>query len=526
MTPPIEIDPDLILPTRLRPLPSRTDPQVALAALPKQNPRPKRQGQPIARAKATARGATNARRRRGRPPLSRTRRFSTPESSSSAPTPTSRRTRTPPTSPTDSDEAGNSSSLTAIPPNNIDSATRVATLPHTTNFQHPFQRLRLLTAQNDIIQLTSQQAHISYSNQYPLQQPPLLSLPSPPSPSYAFTPTPSRISSTSRQPSHVPDHLPYMNIDLQANTHDTIPQPPFLPQRRLDTISHTPTCVASDSLQLVTPQRPEQHQHTQPTSTPTAPLISSSSVIVPLTDHDIVSTPTRPTNVPTSRIIDTPEQPTTTVNTENVSTQTDPLPFCLYCQWHEQTWLPRDTEHRWRTAIRREIWVLLKEQPPFIRSWCGNWAAATTECIYRSIPLMLTTPFMSLFYACNNLDPLCNPRLHSLPRSVIPVVILTHTTLVYVIRVAFACGVLTPLFSYTTQQRWPYIIPPLIDRFQHSLTTIVHQLPSLYLECEQQNPHQVIASIIAYLTRVIQHECNHLDAHYQQAYSLRSHFVD
>ena len=63
MTPPIEIDPNLILPTRLRPLPSRTESQVALAALPKQNPRPNRQGQPIACAKATARGATNSRRR-------------------------------------------------------------------------------------------------------------------------------------------------------------------------------------------------------------------------------------------------------------------------------------------------------------------------------------------------------------------------------------------------------------------------------------------------------------------------------
>ena len=35
-----------------------------------------------------------------------------------------------------------------------------------------------------------------------------------------------------------------------------------------------------------------------------------------------------------------------------------------------------------------------------------------------------------------------------------------------------------------------------------------------------------MTSIVDYLIRVIQHECNHLDAHYQHAYSLRSHFLD
>ena len=42
MTPPIELDPNLILPTRLRPLPSRIEQQAAVAALKQQPPRPKR----------------------------------------------------------------------------------------------------------------------------------------------------------------------------------------------------------------------------------------------------------------------------------------------------------------------------------------------------------------------------------------------------------------------------------------------------------------------------------------------------
>ena len=35
-----------------------------------------------------------------------------------------------------------------------------------------------------------------------------------------------------------------------------------------------------------------------------------------------------------------------------------------------------------------------------------------------------------------------------------------------------------------------------------------------------------MTSIVDYLIRVIQYECNHLDAHYQHADLLRSHFLD
>ena len=178
------------------------------------------------------------------------------------------------------------------------------------------------------------------------------------------------------------------------------------------------------------------------------------------------------------------------------------------------------------TILYYEIWNVFKEQPPFIKAWYGNWAAAATEYIFCLILLMLTTPFMSIFFTCSEIDPLCNPRPHLFPRAVIPFIVLANTTLIYVIRVTFACGVLTPLFLYTTKQRWPYVIPPLIDQFQYSLTTIAHQLPSLYFECERINPRPVMTSIVDYLIRIIQYECNHLDAHYQHTDSLRSHYID
>ena len=133
---------------------------------------------------------------------------------------------------------------------------------------------------------------------------------------------------------------------------------------------------------------------------------------------------------------------------------------------------------------------------------------------------------MSIFFTYSEIDPLCNPRPYSFPRAVIPFIILANTTLVYMIRVAFASGVLTPLFSYTTKQRWLYVIPLLIDQFQHSLTTVTHQLPSLYFECEQVYPHPVMTSIVDYLIRIIQYKCHHLDTHYQHADSLHSHCVD
>ena len=321
-----------------------------------------------------------------------------------------------------------------------------------------------------------------------------------------------------------------MNIDPPTLQEDRTPQQLPLPQRRLSTTHYTTTCVAQDIVQPFTPtisqQLPEQHHEPSIISTPFSSLLPPNPALISSDAHDIIPTTIRTTTVSATHVVDIPPPPTLPVDVVHAATQTDPEPFCLYCQWHEHTWLPQDTERRWRAVLRREIWNVLKDQPSFIKAWCGNWAAATTEYIFRSIPLMLTSSFMSIFLACSEIDPLCNPRPHSFPHAVIPFIVLANTTLVYVIRVAFVCGVLTPLCSYTTKQRWSYVIPPLIEQFQHSLTTVTHQLPSLYFECEQVYPHPVMTSIVDYLIRIIQHECHHLDTHYQHADSLCNHNVD
>ena len=111
---------------------------------------------------------TTTRRRRGRAALPSTRHRDTDESSSPAHTPTSRRTRTPPTSLTDSEETDNSSSSTTIPPHNLDSSTRVASLPNTEYFQQPFQRLRIAPTTSDISPPITSTSNIASS--YPIQQ--------------------------------------------------------------------------------------------------------------------------------------------------------------------------------------------------------------------------------------------------------------------------------------------------------------------------------------------------------------------
>ena len=248
MTPPIELNPNLILPTRLRLLPSRTEQQAAVVALKQQPPRPKRQGRAAPGAKAAVQNTANTRRRRGHAALPSARHRDTDESPSPAHTPTSRRTRTPPTSLTDSEETDNSSSSAAILPHNLDSITRVANLPNTEYFQQPFQRLRIAPTASDIsppiTQQTASQVAIPYTNQYPFQRLQLSPRPTLPSPSYAFTPLPSQISSTFWEPLHTPEHLPYMNIDTQTLQEDTTPQQLLLPQRRLSTTYYTTTCVA------------------------------------------------------------------------------------------------------------------------------------------------------------------------------------------------------------------------------------------------------------------------------------------
>ena len=173
MTPPIELDPNLILPTQLQSLPSRIEQQAVVAALKQQPPRPKRQGRTAPRAKAAAHSSSNTRRRRGQVVLPSARQRATDESPSLAHILTSRQTRTPPTSPTDSEETDNSSSSATIFPHNLDSVTRIATLPNTAYFQQPFQCLRIPPTPSDIspqtTQQTASQVPIPYTNQYPFQ---------------------------------------------------------------------------------------------------------------------------------------------------------------------------------------------------------------------------------------------------------------------------------------------------------------------------------------------------------------------
>ena len=115
---------------------------------------------------------TNTRRRQGQAALPSARHRDTDESPSPAHTPTSRRTRTPPTSLTDSEENDNSSSSATIPPHNLDSSTRVASLPNTEYFQQFFQRLRIAPTTSDIsppiTQQTTSQVAIPYTGPIPV----------------------------------------------------------------------------------------------------------------------------------------------------------------------------------------------------------------------------------------------------------------------------------------------------------------------------------------------------------------------
>ena len=287
-----------------------------------------------------------------------------------------RQRRATPQSLTDSEETDNSSSSAPILLHNCDSVARVANLPNTEYFQQPFQRLRIAPIASDIsppiTQQTASQVAIPYTNQYPFQWLQLSPRPTPPSPSYAFTPLPSQISPTFREPLHTPEHLPYMNIDTQTLQEDTTPQQLLLPQRRLSTTHYTTTCVAQDIVQPLTPtvtqQLPEQHHEPSIISTPFSLLLPANSPLISSDAHDIVPTTIRTTTVSATHVVDIPPLPLLTVDVVHTATQTDPEPFCLYCQWHEQTWLPQDTERRWRAVLRREIWNVLKDQLPFIKA--------------------------------------------------------------------------------------------------------------------------------------------------------------
>ena len=189
---------------------------------------------------------------------------------------------------------------------------RVANLPNTEYFQQPFQCLRIAPTTSDIsppiTQQTASQVAIPYTNQYPFQRLQLSPRPTPPSPSYAFTPLPSRISSTFWEPLHTPEHLPYMNIDTQTLQEDTTPQQLPLPQRRLSTTHYTTTCIEQDIVQPLTPTVPQQlpEQHCE-ASTNFFFSIIAYELIIDLSDvHDIIPTTIRTTTMSATHVVDIP----------------------------------------------------------------------------------------------------------------------------------------------------------------------------------------------------------------------------
>ena len=132
-----------------------------------------------------------------------------------------------------------------------------------------------------------------------------------------------------------------MNIDTQTLQEDTSPQQLLRPQRRLSTTHYTTTCVAQGIVQPLTSsviqQLLEQHREASTTSTPFALLLPVNSSLIPSDVHDIIPMTIRITTVLATHVVDIPPLLTLTVDVVYTATQTDPEPFCLYCQWHEQT---------------------------------------------------------------------------------------------------------------------------------------------------------------------------------------------
>ena len=127
-----------------------------------------------------------------------------------------------------------------------------------------------------------------------------------------------------------------MNIDTQTLQEDTTPQQLPLLQRRLSTTHYTTTCVAQDIVQPLIPtatqQLPEQHHESSIISTPFSSLLPANPPLISSDAHDIVPTTIRTTTISATHVVDSPPSPTPTVDVVHIATQTDPEPFCLYCQ--------------------------------------------------------------------------------------------------------------------------------------------------------------------------------------------------
>ena len=158
-----------------------------------------------------------------------------------------------------------------------------------------------------------------------------------------------------------------------------------------------------------------------------------------------------------------------------------------------------------------------------MEAYCGRWACANTEYAIKSIPFMLATPLMAIlnfFISEGDHQTVTPPSIH---REGIPNAFYASSVLIYIIRVLFACGVLTPLTLYTTKNRWPHIVPQLIGRFQEALSTTIFHIPTLAVQHQALKDTVPLESLLNFLYCIIQKECKQLnDHHHHIFYSQRA----
>ena len=127
---------------------------------------------------------------------------------------------------------------------------------------------------------------------------------------------------------------------------------------------------------------------------------------------------------------------------------------------------------------------------------------------------MLATPLMailSFFITEGDHQTVTPPSIH---RDGIPNAFYASSVLIYIIRVLFACGVLTPLTLYTTKNRWPHIVPQLIGRFQEALSTTIFHIPTLAVHHQAIKDTVPLESLLNFLYCIVHKECKQLNDHH------------
>ena len=204
-------------------------------------------------------------------------------------------------------------------------------------------------------------------------------------------------------------------------------------------------------------------------------------------------------------------------------TQTEEQATYVHCQWDDNGWFQPSFEQQWRPIIQSAIAQNFNQIPSIIEAYCGRWACANTEYAIKSIPFMLATPLMAIlhfFIAEGDHQTVTPPSIH---REGIPNAFYASSVLIYIIRILFACGVLTPLTLYTTKNRWPHIVPQLIGRFQEALSTTIFHIPTLAVQYQVIKDTVPLESLLNFLYCIIQKECKQLnDHHHHIFYSQRA----